>query len=368
MRRTTRLYLPGAAVALALGLLVGCTGPDTGKGPSTNPSKGGGTPGAKVGLRGGGSSFVKPMMDAWVAEYKKSTGAEVNYQAMGSTAGINAMIEKSLDFGATDAYLTGPQIKKAQEAQGGGDTLHVPLVMGGIVPAYNVEGVTEPINFTGAALADVYLGNIKKWSELGKIPGNENLKLPDKNIAVVARADGSGSTNIFTDYLCKVSPEFKDKIGQGTKVNWKVGSKEEGTSGVAGFIKGTANSLGYVELTYALQNKIQYGKVENDAKKMVRADIASVRAAAAAALKEKIPEDLRFSITNATGNDSYPLAGTTWAVIYVKQTPETAKALTDFFSWVIHDGQKLTEGLNYAALPPVLVEKIDAKLKTIQAH
>jgi phosphate transport system substrate-binding protein len=367
VRRTTRLYLPGATVALAVALLIGCSdSKNTGGG--AGPNKAGLSGGGKTKVTGSGSTFVQPLMDAWVKEYKKATGGEVSYQGVGSTAGIKNMLKRSEDFGATDAFMSDKDIKQAEENPKEGAVLHIPLVMGGIVPAYNVEGVTKPIHFTGESLAKIYLGQIKKWSELKTIAGNESLNLPDQNIAVVSRADGSGSTNIFTHYLCEVSADFKKIVNEGTKVTFPVGGKEDKTPGVANFIKNTPNSLGYIELTYALQNEIQYGALENKAKKFVRADIKSVEAAAAAALKDNLPDDLRFHITNAPGDDSYPLAGTTWAVIYVKQPAATAKALTDFFTWVAHDGQKMAPGLHYAALPAVVVERIDAKLKTIQAQ
>jgi phosphate transport system substrate-binding protein len=346
------IQLLGAVLVLA-----GCSGCGTEKkGDSDEKAK----------LRGAGSSFVKPIMERWVAEYTKAKGGEINYQATGSTNGIKSMTEKSVDFGATDAFLADAALEKARTAKGGGDVIHIPLVMGGIVPAYNVEGIDKKINFTGQALADIYLGKITKWSELKTIYGNEGLPLPNKEIAVVARSDGSGSTNIFTDYLSKVSAEFKKDIGRGTSVKWPVGSAENGTSGVAGFIKKTANSLGYVELTYALQNKIQYGAVANKAKKFVVANLETVGEAAKHALKENLPEDFRFSITDAPGENSYPLAGTTWAVVYVKQPPATGRALIDFFTWVIHDGQSFAKGLDYAPLPEDLVPNVDVKIKTIQ--
>ncbi len=317
-------------------------------------------------LRGAGSSFVKPLMDRWVAEYARAKGGEVNYQATGSTNGIKSMIEKAVDFGATDAFLTEVQLNAARDARGGGAVLHVPLVMGGIVPAYNVEGAREPLTFTGAVLAEIYLGTIRKWNDPKLQAINKGVPLPDKQIAVVYRSDGSGSTNIFTDYLCKVSKDFKEQIGSGTSVKWKVGSGENGTAAVAGYIRGTKNSLGYVELTYALQNKIQFGKVRNRAGKDIVASLQSVREAATQAFKEKEPpEDLRFSITDAPGEGSYPLAGTTWAVLYAEQPPDTGRRLVDFFSWVVHDGQKYAEGLDYAPLPEEMVMQIDAKLKAI---
>jgi phosphate ABC transporter phosphate-binding protein len=348
VRRATQVRLLAAAVLLTGG--VGCS-------RESEP---------KAKLRGAGSSFVKPMMDRWVAEYAKIKGGEINYSATGSTNGIKDMTAKALDFGATDAPMTQEQLNAARDAKGGGEVLHIPLVMGGIVPAYNVEGVKEPLNFTGEVLADIYLGNIKRWDD-DKIKAiNKGVNLPGQKIAIVSRSDGSGSTHIFTDYLCKVSPEFKKEVGQGTKVKFR-GSGENGTAGVAGFISKTSYSLGYVELTYALQSKIPYGKVKNRAGKFVAASLESVREAAVQALKEKEPpENLCFSITDAPGEGSYPLAGTTWAVFYAHQPADFGKPLVDFFSWVVHDGQKMTEELNYSPLPEDLVKKIDAKLKTVQ--
>jgi phosphate ABC transporter phosphate-binding protein len=359
VRRATKVHVLLAAV-----LVVGVAGcykkggtAQTG-GPSTSME----------GLSGAGSSFVKPIMDRWVKEYGTAKGGKVNYQAQGSTAGIKAMIEKAVDFGATDAYLTEEQLAKARDAKGGGTVVHIPLVMGGIVPTYNLEGLKDPLNFTGEVLAEIYLGKITMWNDAKVQAINPGAALPDKKIAVCYRADGSGSTNIFTEYLSKVSPDFKKDVGSGTKVKWPVGGGENGTSGVAGFVSKTPNSIGYVELTYAILNKIPYGKVKNKAGKFVEASLESVREAAAETFKEKEPpEDLRFSITDAPGEKSYPLAGTTWAVCYASQPAGTAASLVGFFSWVIHDGQKYASGLHYAPLPDELVKKIDAKLKTIHS-
>jgi phosphate ABC transporter phosphate-binding protein len=345
-----RNMLSVGAFFVVAGILTGC---------NTGTNKG------EVDLRGAGSSFVKPIMDRWTTEYTKLKGGSINYQATGSGAGIRSMIDKSVDFGCTDAFMTQVDLDTARDAKGGGKVLHIPLIMGGIVPAYNLEGVDKPVKFTGEILADIYLGKIKKWNDerLQKI--NEGLSLPDKDIALVRRSDGSGSTNIFTDYLCKVSDEFKKDIGSGTTVKWKVGSGENGTSGVAGFITKTANSLGYIELTYALQNKVAYGEIKNKAGQFVRADLKSVSKAAENSLKE-IPPDLRFSLTDAPGEGSYPLSGTTWAVVYAEQSPATAKQLSDFFTWIVHDGQKYAEGLHYAPLPANLVKRIEETIKAIK--
>jgi phosphate transport system substrate-binding protein len=346
-----------AAVLLAGG--AGCN--KTGDTANNNPRNN------EEGLRGSGSSFVKPIMDRWVDEYTKAKGGKINYQAQGSTAGIDAMIDKAVDFGATDAYLTAGQLGKARDAKGGGEIVHIPLVMGGIVPAYNLEGLKKPVKFTGEVLAEIYMGRIKTWNDPKLKAINDGVDLPDKKIAVCWRSDGSGSTNIFTDYLCKVSPDFKEKVGMGTKVKFPVGNGEEKTAGVAGFVSKTPYSIGYVELTYAIQNKIPYGEVKNKAGKFVAASLESVSEAAAQTFKEKEPpEHLRFSITDAPGEGSYPISGTTWAVCYVNQPSGTAEDLVRFFSWVMHDGQKYAAELKYAPLPEDLVKKIHDKLKTIK--
>jgi len=356
VRRSTRLHQLTAALLL-IGA-VGCNSPTTSP-PKTNAD-------VEVKLRGMGSSFVRPMMDRWIQDFTSAKGGEVNYQAGGSTAGVKAMLEKSVDFGATDAGLTTAQLETARK---GGGVVYVPLVMGGIVPAYNLEGLGGELHLTGAVLAGIYLGDIKKWSDdrIKHIQGNESLRLPDKDIAVVYRSDGSGSTNIFTDYLIKASPEFKKEYpAPANTVKWKVGSGESGTAAVAGFIRKTPYSIGYVELTYAIQNKIAYAFVQNKEGKFVKASVESVSEAGAQALKDHIPDELFFSITDAPGEQSYPIAGTTWAVFYAQQPAGMGSQLVSFFGWVVHDGQELAKGLDYSRLPPKLVEKIDAKLKTVK--
>jgi phosphate transport system substrate-binding protein len=326
---------------------------------------GGGT--GKTNLRGAGSSFVKPVMDSWIAAYTKAKGGKINYQATGSGNGIKSMIDRAVDFGGTDAFLSDPDLDRAKNAERGGEVIHIPLVMGGIVPAYNLEGIEKPLNFTGEVLAEIYLKKITRWNDDKIAAINEGVKLPDKEIAVAGRSDSSGSTSIFTEYLSKVHPEFKKKVGTGTKVKWEV-TGENGTSGVAGFVKKTANSLGYIELTYALQNNIAYGKVQNQAGEFVQATLDSVSKAAENSLKE-IPDDLRFSITNPPGKGAYPISGTTWAVVYTRQPADVARQLVDFFTWVSGpEGQDAARELDYAPLPKGLVKKIKAKLDLIQAE
>ena len=319
--------------------------------------------GAKPRLNGGGSTFVYPMMSKWSAEYDKLKGVEVNYQSIGSGGGIQQMTAKTFDFGCTDGPMNEEQLKKAKEV--GGDVIHIPLVMGAVVPAYNLAEVKEPLVFSGPVLADIFLAKIKKWNDKAIQDLNPGVQLPDIDIGVVHRSDGSGTTYIWADYLSKVSPEWKSKVGTGTSLEWPAGEGAKGNEGVAGRVKATPGALGYIELIYALQNNIEFGKVKNKAGSVVTGSLQSVTAAANNSLTN-IPEDLRYSITNADGKDSYPISGTTWAVIYVKQPAGKGKQVVDFLRWCTHDGQKYCEALKYATLPKGLVEKIDKKLDSVQ--
>jgi phosphate ABC transporter phosphate-binding protein len=347
VRHTSRVLAVGCAV-LALTGCGGCSG------------------GGKVKLSGSGSTFVKPAMDKWIDVYSKDKGGvEINYQGGGSTAGIKQMTEKAVNFGCTDAFLTDEQLEAAKKA--GGEVVHVPLVMGGVVPAYNLPGVDKPLNFTGEVLAAIFLGDVTKWNDEKIQALNEGVKLPDLKISTVHRAEGSGTTAIFTEFLSKSSPKWKEKVGTSTTVTWPVGSGEKGNPAVADNIGRNAGSIGYVELLYALQKKdIKYGAVKNRAGKFVLADLNSVSAAAASLTD--IPADLRFSIVDAPGEGSYPVSGTTWAVLYQKQSGDAGRELVKFFTWVVHDGQQHSEKMHYAALPQALVQRIDEKLKTIQVQ
>jgi phosphate ABC transporter phosphate-binding protein len=316
-------------------------------------------------LSGSGSTFVKPVMDKWIDVYSKEKGGfEINYQGQGSTAGIKQMIEKAVNFGCTDAPMTPEQREKAQKE--GGEVVHIPLVMGGVVPAYNLPDVDKPLNFTGEVLAGIFLGDITNWNDDRIKADNKGVQLPDLKISVVHRAEGSGTTAIFTEYLSTVSSTWKNKVGTNTTVDWPVGSGEKGNPAVADNIGRSRGSIGYVELLYALQKKdIQFGAVQNKAKKFIRADLKSVRAAAASL--KKIPDDLCFSIVkDYEGEDAYPISGTTWAVLYQNQSGDTGHELVKFFTWIVHEGQKHAEQMHYAPLPESLVQRIDEKLKTIQ--
>ena len=350
MRRTssvlTASFLGVASVGLATVLLIGCSG-------------GGGKPR----LNGAGATFIYPMMSKWAAEYDKAKGVEVNYQSIGSGGGIQQMTAKTADFGSTDGPMNEEQLEKARET--GGEVVHIPLAMGAVVPIYNLEDVSEPLTFTGPVLADIFLGKIKKWNDQAIQDLNPGVKLPNKDIGVVHRSDGSGTTYIWVDYLAKVSPEWKKKVGVATSVNWPTGEGAKGNEGVAGSVRGSPGSIGYIELIYALQNDIKFGLVKNKEGVAVKASLKSITAAADNALKD-IPEDLRYSITDAAGKDSYPISGTNWAVIYVNQPSGTGQQVVDFLRWVTHDGQQFCEDLHYAKLPPGLVKRVEKKLDSVK--
>jgi phosphate transport system substrate-binding protein len=313
-------------------------------------------------LTGGGSSFVDPMMKKWANAYREAKGVQVDYTSSGSGNGIQQMIDKKNDFGCTDAPMSDEQLAKAKAVNG--EVLHIPLVMGGVVPIYNLEGVTKPLKFTGEVLADIYLGKIKKWNEDPIQDLNPGVMLPDQDIVVVHRSDGSGTTYIFTEYLSQVSPEWKKKPGFGTDLAWPTGIGAQKNDGVAGQVSRSPGGIGYVELIYALKNeKLKYGSVRNKAGEFVLASLDSVTKAAEG-LKD-VPADLRFSLTNAPGKGTYPICGTTWAVLYVKQPADKAKLVREFLQWATHEGQDMTADLQYARLPAALVSKIEERLKEI---
>ena len=314
-------------------------------------------------INGAGATFIYPMMSKWAAEYDKVKGVEVNYQSIGSGGGIQQMTAKTADFGSSDGPMNDEQLQKARDM--GGEVLHIPLAMGAVVPAYNLEGTTEPLTFTGPLLADIFLGKIKKWNDNAIRDLNPNVILPDKDIGVVHRSDGSGTTYVWVDYLAKVSPEWKKRVGVATSVDWPVGEGAKGNEGVAKRVRETPGALGYIELIYALQNDIKFALVKNKEGVAIKADLKSVTAAADNALKD-IPEDLRYSITDASGKDSYPISGTNWAVLYVNQPAKKGQLVVDFLRWVIHDGQQYCEELHYAKLPPGIVERGEKKLASIQ--
>jgi len=317
-------------------------------------------------ITGAGATFPYPMYSKWFDEYhKKFPNVEINYQSIGSGGGIKQVTEGTVDFGASDGPMNDDQLKAYQDKHGFG-ILHFPTVLGADVPTYNIPGVSAELNFTPDALAGIFLGKITKWNDPAITGPNPGVSLPANDIVVVHRSDGSGTTYIWTDYLSKVSEEWKNKVGKGTSVNWPVGLGGKGNEGVAGLVKQTPNSFGYVELIYAIQNHMPYGKVKNSSGAFIKADLASVTAAAAGAAKE-MPADFRVSITNAPGKTAYPISSFTWLLIPSKIS-DTGKreALKTFLKWMMTSGQNDTEALSYAKLPKEVVAKEQKAINEIQ--
>src|ERR1700688_4246846 len=288
-------------------------------------------------INGAGATFPYPMYSKWFDEYhKKNANLQINYQSIGSGGGIKQVTEGTVDFGATDGPMNDEQLKAFQDKHGF-PILHFPTVLGADVPTYNIPGVTQELNFTPEALAGIFLGKVTKWNDPAIASVNKGVNLPAAEILVVHRSDGSGTTYIWTDYLSKVSDEWKTKVGKGTSVNWPTGIGGKGNEGVAGLIKQTPNAFGYVELIYAVQNNIPYGTVKNSSGNFVKADLAGVTAAASGAAKE-MPDDFRVSITNAPGKTAYPISSFTWLLIPDKiDDAVKRKSITDFLRWMLTD-------------------------------
>jgi phosphate transport system substrate-binding protein len=317
-------------------------------------------------INGAGATFPYPMYSKWFDEYhKKNANLQINYQSIGSGGGIKQVTEGTVDFGATDGPMNDDQLKAYQEKHGFG-ILHFPTVLGAVVPTYNITGVDATLNFTPEALAGIYLGKITKWNDPAIAAPNKGVKLPGEDIVVVHRADGSGTSYCWTDYLSKVSDEWKTKVGKGTSVNWPVGLGGKGNEGVTGTVKNTPNSIGYVELIYAESNKIPYGNVKNAGDTFVKASLTAVSAAAAGAAKD-MPDDFRVSITNAPGKASYPISTFTWLLIPEKFSDAAKRdAIKGFLKWALADGQSYAESLSYAKLPKEVVAKEVKAIDKIQ--
>ncbi len=321
---------------------------------------------AALSINGAGATFPYPVYSKWFDEYqKKNSQVQINYQSIGSGGGIRQITEGTVDFGASDGPMNDEQLKAFQDKHGFG-ILHFPTVLGADVPTYNIPGVTSALNFTPEALAGIFLGKITKWNDPAIVATNKGVRLPANDIVVVHRSDGSGTTYIWTDYLSKVSDEWKNKVGKGASVNWPVGLGGKGNEGVTGQIKNAPNSIGYVELIYAVSNNIPYGSVKNSSGNFVKADLASVSAAAAAVAKT-MPDDFRVSITNPPGNTAYPIASFTWLLIPEKFSDAAKRdAIKGFLSWMLEDGQNYTEQLSYARLPKEVIAKEKEALAKIQ--
>jgi len=308
-------------------------------------------------INAAGATFPYPIYSKWFDVYhNQHPEIQINYQSQGSGAGIRQLLAGTVDFGASDGPMSDDQLAQAKFK-----ILHFPTVLGAVVPTYNISGVTGELNFTPKALAGIYLGTITKWNDPEIAKSNPGVKLPDDDIVVVHRSEGSGTTYIWTDFLSKVSDDWKNKVGKNTSVNWPVGLGQKGNEGVTGLVKQTPNSIGYIELIYAIQNNIPYGKVQNAIGKFVKADLASVTAAAAGAANE-MPDDFRVSITNAPGPTAYPISSFTWLLIPAQiQDSVKRDAIKGFLKWMLADGQGFNEGLSYARLPkPVIAKEMKA--------
>jgi phosphate transport system substrate-binding protein len=315
---------------------------------------------AQTQLNGAGATFPYPMYSKWFSEYNKlHPDVQINYQSIGSGGGIRQVLASTVDFGASDGPMTDEQLKEAKTK-----ILHIPTVLGADVPAYNVPGISGEVKFTPEALAGIFLGKIQKWNDPAITQANPGVKFPDKPIVVVHRSDGSGTTYIFTDYLSKVSKEWESAVGKGTSVKWPVGLGGKGNEGVAGQIRQLEGSIGYIELIYAVENKITYGSVKNAAGNFVKASLEGVTEAAASS--PSMPADFRVSITNAPGKTAYPISSFTWLLIPEQaQDPKKGKIIADFLEWMVTSGQKMTGQLSYAPLPANVVEKVKAAIKQI---
>ena len=312
-------------------------------------------------INAAGATFPAPIYQKWFEEYKAKTGVQINYQALGSSTGIKQLTEGTVDFGASDVPMTDDQIKACKIKP-----LHFPTVLGAVVITYNVPGVATDLKFSGETIANIYLGSIAKWNDAKIAADNPGVKLPATDIVVVHRSDGSGTTGIFTDFLAKVSPTWKTKVGAANSVSWPAGLGGAQNAGVAGLVKQTPGSIGYVELIYAIQNKMAYADVKNAAGKFVKPSFESVTAAAAA-MNKAMPDDFRVSIGNGPGAGTYPISSFTWLLI-PSQIPDATKrkAITDFLSWMLTEGQKDAQGLSYAPLPAPVVAKEKKQIALIK--
>jgi phosphate transport system substrate-binding protein len=338
--------------------LIGCQPKEQSSSPSTSSQAAGST----ITINGAGATFPYPLYSKWFDEYQKMhTNIHINYQSIGSGGGIKQVTAGTVFFGASDGPMTDEQIKAAPAP-----ILHLPTVLGAVAPIYNITGVTKPLQFTGATLADIYLGKITRWDDARIAKDNAGVSLPATDIVVVHRSDGSGTTYIWCDFLSKVSPDYQKRVGVATSVSWPAGVGGKGNEGVSGLVRQTPGAIGYVELIYALQNKIPFGAVQNKAGEFVTASLDSVTAAAAKAASS-MPSDFRVSITNADGAGVYPISSFTWILLSEKpQDKERARVMVDFMKWALSDGQHFATDLHYAPLPKAVVDQELAALSKIQ--
>jgi phosphate transport system substrate-binding protein len=320
---------------------------------------------SEIRLTGAGATFPYPIYSKWVLEYTKTRPhVEINYQSIGSGGGIRQFMDRTVDFGATDGPMTDSAIAVVR-----GNVLHIPTVLGAVVPIYALPGLTARLRFTPEALAGIFLGQITRWNDSRIATANPGVTLPNQEIVVVHRSDGSGTTFVWTDYLSKVSPEWAQRVGRSTSVNWPVGLGGRGNEGVASTVRRTPGAIGYVELVYATQNRIAFGTVRNRAGRFVDATLASTTAAAEGAMASLGADtDFRVSITDPGGDDAYPIASYTWILLPRQATDAArARALLEFLWWATHEGQRYATDLGYAALPARVVTLLEARLKSVTA-
>ncbi len=336
-----------------------CSGDPIGKNNSSTSA------GGTINIQGSGASFPKPIYEKWMNEYGKlHKNIRIDYQSVGSGAGQRAILAKTADFGASDDPMKDKDLKKAES-----ELIHIPTVLGAVVLTYNLEGVDKPLNLTPDVISAIYMGDIKKWNDAKILADNPGVKLPDTEILPVYRADSSGTTAVFTDYLAKTSKAFKEKITASKQPNWikGVGIGAKGNDGVMGQVKQTPNTIGYVEVAFAKENKLPIALIKNKAGNFVEPTIENISAAAAGSVKN-MPEDLRTKITNAEGDKAYPISSYTYILAYKEQgNAVKGKALVDFLWWAIHDGSEFARNLHYAPLPEEVVKKVEGKLNSITA-
>ncbi|HYP54125.1 MAG TPA: phosphate ABC transporter substrate-binding protein PstS [Pyrinomonadaceae bacterium] len=342
------------SVVASLALLSACSG--------GQPAGPGGGAGGGVRLQGAGATFPNPLYQKWLSEYGKvNAGARIDYQSVGSGTGIKQISEQTIDFGASDKPMSDDELKGAR----GGEILHIPTTLGAVVLTYNLPGVAQPLRFSPNVVADIFLGKIKRWDDAAIRADNPGVALPAADITTVHRSDGSGTTAVFTEYLSKVSPEFKEQVSTGTTVKFPGGIGGKGNEGVTGQVKNTPNTIGYVELAYAKQNNLPAALIKNKSGNFVEPSLDAVTAAAAESVATT-PDDLRVSVTDAAGASAYPIASYTYILVY-KNQPDAAKGktLVDFLWWATHDGTQYAAPLHYAPLPQELVKRVEAKLNSI---
>ncbi len=345
-------------VTIAALLAVSCAPGDRGNSADTA----GGTPLSGVSLTGAGATFPYPLYSKWFSDYANNTGIKINYASIGSGGGIRQLTEGTVDFGATDSPMTDDEIAKAE-----GPILHIPAVLGAVVLIYNVPGITQQLKLTGPVIADVFLGKIKKWNDRRIAELNAGSALPNTDILVVHRSDGSGTTFIFTDYLAAISPAWASGPSKGKEVQWPAGLGAKGNEGVTGQVKQTPGAIGYTELVYAKQNKLPFAHVQNAAGNFIEPSVETVTAAAAGAAEQLSTDtDYRLSIVNAPGAQAYPISSYTWLLVYQRQTDAVkGRKLVDFLKWALTDGQGVAGSLDYAPLPTSMAARLAERVGTI---